>query len=152
MLIYVPIVGHTHTHTHAHRDAHSPASVFSFFLTVLWLCPSPLLVEQSDYCRRCVCALAVMRSLWRLAIVWPKNIFVVAQPLRTGLGQSLDPRETQMPFIFSCFVFLCLSHSSVVLIWCFSSCFVCVVFFGFWFFFSFKQTKMSKTIKTYLEK
>lgn len=134
MLIYVPIVGPTHTLTvyvHAHRDPHSPASVFCCILTVLWLCQSPLLVEQSDYCRRSVCALAFMRSLWRLAIVWPKNIFVVAQPLWTGLGQSLDPRTTQMPFIFSCLVFLCLSHSSVVLIWCFPSCFVCGVCFFF---------------------
>lgn len=150
MLIYVPIVGPTHSHsfTHTHslrtcsqRRTQSSLCFFCCILTVLWLCQSPLLVEQSDYCRRSVCALAFMRSLWRLAIVWPKSIFVVAQPLRTGLGQSLDPRTTQMPFISSCLVFLCLSHSSVVLIWCFPSCFVCGVCFLFCFFFFFPSNR-----------
>lgn len=150
---YVDLCSHSRTDTLALIHTHSQSTYmltethtvqplfFCCILTVLWLCPSPLLVEQSDYCRRSVCALAFMRSLWRLAIVWPKSIFVVAQPLRTGLGQSLDPRTTQMPFI-SCLVFLCLSHSSVVLIWCFPSCFVCgVCFFFLLFFFLFPSNR-----------
>lgn len=40
-------------------------------------------------------ALAVMWSQWRLTIVCPKSIFVVAQPFRTGSGQRPDPRRTQ---------------------------------------------------------
>lgn len=40
-------------------------------------------------------ALAVMWSQWRLTIVCPKSIFVVAHPFRTGSGQRPDPRRTQ---------------------------------------------------------
>lgn len=69
-----------------------------------------------------------MWSLWRLTIVWPKSIFVVIQPLRTGSGRSHDPRITQdteeekkLPFLPSSFLFaVSLSHSRVELLWCFS--------------------------------
>lgn len=115
-----------HVHiTHIHIHIWYTHTVQPLFL--VWRdCGCPPLVKQSDYCSHSVCALAVMWSLWRLTIVWPKNIFVVAQPLRTSLGQSPDLRVTQhtgekilpiRPHLL--FNVLCLSDSKVVLVWCF---------------------------------
>lgn len=119
-----------HVHiTHIHIHIWYTHTVQPLFL--VWRdCGCPPLVKQSDYCSHSVCALAVMWSLWRLTIVWPKNIFVVAQPLRTSLGQSPDLRVTQhtgekilpiRPHLL--FNVLCLSDSKVVLVWWFFLCF-----------------------------
>lgn len=73
--------------THAHRQTQYH---HCFVFTVV----CPVLVKQSDYCSHSVCVLAVMWSLWRLTIVWPKTIFVVSQPFRTSLGWHADLRRT----------------------------------------------------------
>lgn len=118
----------THIHIHTCTQRHTQYSLCFFFFTVVWLWPCPLLVQHSDYCSRSVCALAVMWSLWRLAIVWPKTIFVVAQPLRTGLGQRdqtwQEPRMQKINGHFCprlLFTVQCVSDSKMVLVWCFFS-------------------------------
>lgn len=146
------LTGNIHIYIYIHARKHTQYSLC--FFAVVWLWPCPLLVQQSDYCSRSVCALAVMWSLWRLAIVWPKTIFVVAQPLRTGLGQRdqtwEEPRMRKINGHFCprlLFTVLCVSDSKMVPVWCSFLLFLFLSFITDIVFFPFKQTKMSKKRK-----
>lgn len=146
------LTGNIHIYIYIHARKHTQYSLC--FFAVVWLWPCPLLVQQSDYCSRSVCALAVMWSLWRLAIVWPKTIFVVAQPLRTGLGQRdqtwEEPRIQKINGHFCprlLFTVLCVSDSKMVPVWCSFLLFLCYLLSLILFFFPPNKQRCQKKEK-----